>query len=247
MGRTSVAISFRPSVEKTPFTRTGSPSLRPVYCSRGMRERSALTDGPPARGMTSILTPEIHCTRPSMRDASCATAIDASEVATTRNETSATSVGFMAVTSGFHRNPSRDVSATSMPRPTRHAPGRSARTRGGEDLGEAELLHLAGRGDRKVGSLDEAELLRHLEGREGVLAESAQRLGLDGVAVLQHDGGGDDLLLARIRQADHVRLLDGGMAQEHLLDLERRDVDPARLDYLLDPAAKPQPAVVADE
>src|SRR4029453_11795720 len=58
---------------------------------------------------------------------------------------------------------------------------------------------------------------------------------------------GQDLLAARVGQADRVRLLAGGMAEQDLLDLERRHVDPTALDHLLDAAAEPEPPVVADE
>src|SRR5204863_393251 len=47
--------------------------------------------------------------------------------------------------------------------------------------------------------------------------------------------------------AHHVGLLDGMVAGEHALDLERRDVDAARLDHLLEPAAEAHAPVVADE
>jgi len=91
-----------------------------------------------------------------------------------------------------------------------------------------------------------AQTLRHLERGERRLAEGAERLRPGLAAVVEDDDGGEDLFLSRIRESDDVRLLDGGMAEQHLLHLERRDVDPAGLHHLLDPAAEPEPAVVAD-
>jgi hypothetical protein len=74
-----------------------------------------------------------------------------------------------------------------------------------------------------------------------------QRGGLDAVAHLRHHHRDQDLLLARVGDADHVGLLDITVAQEDLLDLQRGHVDPPGLDHLLDAAAEAQAPVGPDE
>src|SRR5207253_898214 len=66
-------------------------------------------------------------------------------------------------------------------------------------------------------------------------------------AVVELDGGHHELAPRAIGDADHVGLLDRGMAQQHGLHLERGHVDAARLDHLLQPSAEAHPPVVADE
>jgi hypothetical protein len=60
------------------------------------------------------------------------------------------------------------------------------------------------------------------------------------------DRGGDDLALRRVRDADDVRLDDVGVLEQHLFDLERRDVDSAGLDHFLKAAAKAHAPVAVD-
>src|SRR5262249_56412272 len=112
--------------------------------------------------------------------------------------------------------------------------------------GGRAVLTLAGGGPGRPAPPHHAELLGHLERGERLSAERAQRLGRSVVAVAQDDDRGEDLFLARVRQADDVRLLHGRMAEQDFLDLQRGDIDPAGLHHLLDPAAEAEPAIVAE-
>src|SRR5260221_550817 len=100
-----------------------------------------------------------------------------------------------------------------------------------EHLAQFRLQDLAGRGVRDFG--DEDDVVRELPLGE-VIAEIAQ----DVVLVLFRAlAQGDDeeraLAPARMRQADHRRLGDGGMADGGGLDIDRADPFAARLDDVL--------------
>ena len=77
------------------------------------------------------------------------------------------------------------------------------------------------------GGVDTLALREHLERRERPSTEGPQRLGLGGVPLAEDDDRRDDLLAARIGQADHVRLLDRGMAEQDGAHIEgtRLDLD----------------------
>src|SRR3990172_4563727 len=90
---------------------------------------------------------------------------------------------------------------------------------------------------------EEPDVLGDLEGGQGLAAEGPQLAGGSGPPLLQHHHRGQRLLLARVGHADHVGLLDGGVAEEDLLDLEGGDVEAARLHHVLDATVEAETAV----
>src|SRR5882724_72837 len=127
-------------------------------------------------------------------------------------------------------------SRTSRPSPSSH-----------ELLPEPRLVNLAGRRVRKLRGLAEDEPGRDLVAGEPLAAEGDDRprVGRRGLMQLQHRD--HDLVLVMVGNADHVRLLDARMLEEHALHLERRDVDAAGLDHLLQPTPEAHPPVLADQ
>src|SRR6266849_6482891 len=116
-----------------------------------------------------------------------------------------------------------------------------------ELLPEPRLVNLAGRRARKLLGLAEDEPGRDLVAGEPLAAEGDDRprVGPRGWVKLQHRD--HDLVLVTVGNADHVRLLDARMLEEDALHLERRHVDAAGLDHLLQPTPEAHPPVLADQ
>src|SRR3990172_8917783 len=117
----------------------------------------------------------------------------------------------------------------------------------GELLPESRFVILAGRRARNLLGLAKDEPCWDLVAGEPLAAEGDDRprVGRSGLVQLQHRGY--DLVLVTVGDADHVSLLDVRMLEEPALPLERRDVDAAGLDHLLQPASEAHPSVVADQ
>jgi hypothetical protein len=81
--------------------------------------------------------------------------------------------------------------------------------------------------------LDEAISLRALEAGDVVEAQAIERGGRDIGALAPHHEGDDLLAPVGMGPADHRRLQHAGVRQQHLLDLARVDVGPARDDHVL--------------
>jgi hypothetical protein len=77
-------------------------------------------------------------------------------------------------------------------------------------------------------------------------SRSRQKAMIAAASAAAPDRGGDDLALRRVRDADDVRLDNVGVLEQHLFDLERRDVDAPHLDHLLEAAPKAHPPVAVD-
>src|SRR5439155_18096913 len=105
----------------------------------------------------------------------------------------------------------------------------------GPSAAQHELLDLASRGLGQLGH--EVEPLRTLEVREALAHEVAQ-LALGNARTRADDHERVRALAPLLaRHPDHRDLLDGGVAQQHALDLDRRDVLAAADDHVLDPVA----------
>src|SRR5437870_3515842 len=117
---------------------------------------------------------------------------------------------------------------------------------GEKRLAQLHFLHLARRRYGKLRALGQAEHVRHLEGGQPLPAVDTQRLSRDVAAFFEHHDRGEDFFTPGVRDADHVGLLDVGVAEENFLHLERRHVDAARLHHLLHAAAEAQPPVVVE-
>src|SRR5580704_17462299 len=101
-------------------------------------------------------------------------------------------------------------------------------------LAHDEFLDLARDGHRELGH--ELDVARDLVMGDLALAERADLLGSRGLAGLQLDPGADLLAVARIGHADHLDVLDLGMAVEKLLDLAGIDVLAAPDHHVLEAA-----------
>src|SRR4029079_7186385 len=111
-------------------------------------------------------------------------------------------------------------------------------------LPHLELLRLPGRSQRKL--LDDAHVARHLVVRDLPLAEVADRVLVERVAAAGDDPGAHLLAVFRIGDAEDLRVLDAGMAQQVLLDLARVDVLAAADQHVLDAADDVRVAVGVD-
>ena len=108
-------------------------------------------------------------------------------------------------------------------------------------------MNLAGRRARKLLGLAEDEPGRDLVAGEPLAAEGDDRPRVDRRGLVQLQDRDHDLVLVMVGNADHVRLLDARMLEKDALHLERRDVDAAGLDHLLQPAPEAHPPVVAHQ
>src|SRR6185437_8649576 len=80
----------------------------------------------------------------------------------------------------------------------------------------------------------ELDLGRHLEGGEALGDMPLQLLGADPRTGLHLHDGADFLAEDAVRDADHRRVHDGGMAEERILDLDAIDVLAAPDEHVLD-------------
>ena len=80
-------------------------------------------------------------------------------------------------------------------------------------------------------------IARDLVVRQPTLGERAQRRGIEGLRTRLHlDPGADLLAVPRVRDTDHLGVLDAGVRVEELLDLTRVDVLATTDHHVLDPA-----------
>ena len=113
-------------------------------------------------------------------------------------------------------------------------------------FGEARLVDLPSRRARKCVSGTKDQPGRNLIAGQPLAAELDDGGGVIYRSGPQLDGRRDDLTSGRVGHADDIGLHDGGVLQENLLDLARRDVDAAGLDYLLQSPAKADETVRLD-
>ena len=76
-------------------------------------------------------------------------------------------------------------------------------------------------------------MLRHLVVRDLAPAERGHVVRAERGALMRHDPGADLLAEPPVRDAEHLRLPDVGMAEEVILDLARIDVLAAADDHVL--------------
>ena len=85
-----------------------------------------------------------------------------------------------------------------------------------------ELLRLPGHCHGQL--LHDAHVLRYLEVRDLPVAKRNHLLGRQRGTLVRHHPGADPLAVLRTRDAEHLRLADGGMSEQIVLHLARIDV-----------------------
>src|SRR5262249_24014302 len=116
-----------------------------------------------------------------------------------------------------------------------------------EELRQAVLLELASDCQRQFSFADELHHARNLVGRK-LAAAKRQKVGfLDALSRLAHDERRDYLGPLLVGNTGHPRTLDGLTRHQHLVDLDRSNIDATVLDHFLDAPAKIQSPLSIEE